>query len=233
MDEPSSNLENLAHFCLTVYFPSWFEIKSNSQLTCGSRNLYNLVQRILKVSNEIIKETALKVVQRNGFFAHQENILIGTLGGNDEEIRMLGVNKVLSIRQKLSTGALSNIDAMTESVNEEHSSESTCDTSATVRSFDLPTINLAATSFDKMVDLNSWQHQPPAIGHLTDVDIEQCRVRPLTLHHPCHNQSVERHVKLVTEASAQVEGFARRDGIIRQKIKSRKLLKAFNTKMQF
>ena len=84
-----------------------------------------------------------------------------------------------------------------------------------------------------MVDLNSWQHQPPAIGHLTYVDIEQCRVRPLTLHHSCHNQSVERHVKLVTEASAQVEGFARRDGIICQKIKSRKLLKTFNTKMQF
>ena len=76
------------------------------------------------------------------------------LGDNDEKIRMLGVNN----RQKLSIGALSNIDAMTESVNEEHSSESTCDTSATVRSFDLPTINLAATSFDKMVDLNSWQH---------------------------------------------------------------------------
>ena len=165
MDEPSSNLKNLAHFCLTVYFSSWFEIKSNSQLTCGSRNLFNLVQRILKVPNKIIKETALKVVQRNRFFAHQENILIGMLGDNDEEIRMLGVNKVLSIRQKLSTGALSNIDAITESVNEEHSSESTCDTSATVRSFDLPTINLAATSFDKMVDLNSWQHQPTAIGH--------------------------------------------------------------------
>ena len=151
MDEPSSNLENLAHFCLTVYFPSWFEIKSNSQLTCGFRNLFNLVQRILKVLNEIIKETALKVVQRNGFFAHQENILTGMLGHNDEEIRMLGVNKVLSIRQKLSTGALSNIDAITESVNEEHSSESTCDTSATVRCFDLPTINLSATSFDKMM----------------------------------------------------------------------------------
>ena len=89
------------------------------------------------------------------------------LGDNDEEIRMLEVNKVLSIRQKLSTGAISNIDAMTESVNEEHSSESTCDTSATVRSFDLSTINLAATSFDKMVDLNSWQYQPPAIGHLS------------------------------------------------------------------
>ena len=84
-----------------------------------------------------------------------------------------------------------------------------------------------------MVDLTSWQHQPPAIEHLTDTEIEQCRARPLKLDHPCHNQSVERHVKLVTEASAQVEGFARRDGMIQQKIKSRKLLKTFNTKMQF
>ena len=38
VDEPSSNLEILANFCLQVYFPSWFEIKTNSQLTCGSRN---------------------------------------------------------------------------------------------------------------------------------------------------------------------------------------------------
>ena len=49
----------------------------------------------------------------------------------------------------------------------------------------------------------------------------------------CHNQSVERHVKMVTEAAAQVEGFERRDGLIRQKIKSRKLLKKFGTKVQF
>ena len=64
-------------------------------------------------------------------------------------------------------------------------------------------------------------------------DIEQCRIRPLQLDHPCHNQCVERHVKMVTEAAAQVERFERRDGLIRQKIKSRKLLKKFDTKVQF
>ena len=233
MDNPSSNLEILAQFCLQVYFPSWFEIKSNSQLTRGSKNLFNLVQRILNVPNEIVRETALKVVQRNGFFAHQENILVGMFGDDDEKIRMLGVNKVLSIRRELTSADSSNLLAM--SVNEEHSSELTCDTSSalSVRPFNVPVINLTATSFDKMVDLTSWQHQPPAIEHLTDTEIEQCRARPLKLDHPCHNQSVERHAKLVTEASAQVEGFARRDGMIRQKIKSRKLLKTFNTKMQF
>ena len=73
------------------------------------------------------------------------------------------------------------------------------------------------------------QQQPPAIRHLSDSEIEDCRMKPLILHHPCHNQTVERHVKLVTEASVQVTGFERRD----EKIRSRKLLKKFDTKMQF
>ena len=50
---------------------------------------------------------------------------------------------------------------------------------------------------------------------------------------PCHNQAVERHIKVVTEASMLVYGFERRDGLIRQKLKSRKLMKCFNTKKQF
>ena len=51
--------------------------------------------------------------------------------------------------------------------------------------------------------------------------------------HFYNNQSIKRHVKLITEASAQVEGFARRDGMVRQRIKSRKLLTKYNAKMQF
>ena len=60
LDKLSLNLEILANFCLQVYFPSWFEIKSNSQLTCGSRNLFNLNQKILQIPNETVRETALK-----------------------------------------------------------------------------------------------------------------------------------------------------------------------------
>ena len=56
------------------------------------------------------------------------------------------------------------------------------------------------------MDLNSWKLQLPAIDHLSDAGIEQCRVRLLKLDHPCHNQSIERLAKLVTEALDQVEG---------------------------
>ena len=56
---------------------------------------------------------------------------------------------------------------------------------------------------------------------------------PLKVSHPCHNQAVEHHIKLVSEASSVTTGFASRDGLIRQRIKSRHLMKRFDTKKQF
>ena len=132
VDDPSTNLETLAKFCLQVCFPSWFEIKPNSQLTCGAKSFFSLVQRILQVPDEAVRKTALKVVQRNAFFAHQENVLIAKLDDNDEEIRMQGANKVLSIRGKLpSTASFDN-------PNEECSLKGPkyCDTTPIVRVID-------------------------------------------------------------------------------------------------
>ena len=59
---------------------------------------------------------------------------------------------------------------------------------------------------------------------------QQCK---FNLEHPHHNQVVERRIKLVSKASAAVARFKNRDGLIRQKIRSRKLMKTFNTKKQF
>ena len=102
-----------------------------------------------------------------------------------------------------------------------------------VRLFHLPTLNLEADTYYELADLEICQQRSPAIRHLSDSEIEDSRMKPLILHHSCHNQTVERHVKLVTEASAQVTGFERRDGLIRQKIRSRKLLKKLTLKCNF
>ena len=48
-----------------------------------------------------------------------------------------------------------------------------------------------------------------------------------------HTVKLERHVKLVTEASSQVCGIDRRDGLIRQKLKSRQIMKKFHSKHHF
>ena len=71
--------------------------------------------------DEAVQKTTLKVVQQNAFFAHQENVLIAMLGDNNEEIRMRGVNKVLSIRGNLpSTVSFDNHD-LVDSRSEEYS----------------------------------------------------------------------------------------------------------------
>ena len=80
------NLIILAQFCLKVYFPTWFEIKHYSKLAHGSKNFFNLFQRIAIFSNQKVVETALKVLQNNKFFAHPENILLGMLGDDDEDL---------------------------------------------------------------------------------------------------------------------------------------------------
>ena len=46
-------------------------------------------------------------------------------------------------------------------------------------------------------------------------------------------QAVKRHFNLVTEASSVTIWFASRGGLIRQQIKSRHLMKRFDTKKQF
>ena len=62
-----------------------------------------------------------------------------------------------------------------------------------------------------MVNLNLPDiHEPPATKQFSYKEINEFQLQPLKLDHPCHNQ-VERHVKLVTEASASTAGHGRRD----------------------
>lgn len=49
----------------------------------------------------------------------------------------------------------------------------------------------------------------------------------------CHTQPVERGVKMVTEASAIIADVDKRDGAIRAKILSRKLMPKFDSKKHF
>ena len=66
LDDPPSALMFLAEHCVRVYFPTWFDIKRNNKLTYGSKNVFNLVQRITQLSNKV-KHVALQNVQKMRF----------------------------------------------------------------------------------------------------------------------------------------------------------------------
>lgn len=234
--KPSPKLVTLAEFCVKVYFPTWFQIKQKHRISDGSKNFYDLLRRIVQFPNDKIKKIALRVIQRNAFFAHPENILLGMLADEDESVRRVAVNRIQVMRGNLASFVIEGQEEFEEGSIEqsEDDEQATGVSNNAVRRFLVPKLNIKAKSYHKLVNLNSPDiQQPPAIRNLGDTEIENIREVPLNLNHPCHNQAVERHVKLVTEASSSVSGFERRDGMIRQKIRSRKLMKCFDTKKQF
>ena len=94
ISKPTKNLKLIAEFIVKVYLPSWFDIKIIKYLTDGPKNLFNVIQRINNFPDSNARNICYKVIDNNSYFAHGENILIGMLADEDEEVIRKAVNKV-------------------------------------------------------------------------------------------------------------------------------------------
>ena len=153
----------------------------------------------------------------------------------DEEqgIRREAVKRVLDLRRNklnLEDGLLSGDEAYGKTRSNDEKS-----LAIGIRPYKLPNVNFLAESYTELFD---WErtivHIPPLIQKMTNNEIED--IIDIPLHLPpymCHNQPVERAVKVVTEASRNVCGEDNRDGFIRQRLKSRKLMPRTNSKQDF
>ena len=159
-----------------------------------------------------VRDVVHKVLQRNAFFAHPENILIAMLFDDEEHVRELGWRRVLKTR----------ISATTKR-----------------RTFIVPKLLLNSQKYYEIID---WQctaiSEPPVLKRISNVVIEnhiKSRMLPQELFpmFPCHTQAVERAVKLVTEASACVVSSSEKDGYIIAKLQSRKKIPHFESKKDF
>ena len=93
--------------------------------------------------------------------------------------------------------------------------EKQVENSGNTRIFDILIIKVNARSFYHIINLNGDEvKQPPAIKHLSDLEIEAIRKDPLKHNYPCQNQHVEKNVQLVTQASAQACGINRCNKLI-------------------
>ena len=212
-EKPTSNLSTLAEFLIKVYFPGWFQIKFNNKITDGPKNYLNILTHVMGFPNKIIQDIAVTILQRNAYFAHHENILLAMLADNDHSVRLLAVNKILSIR--VSKKNLNNVGR---------------DEEVDVRKFIIPKINTNAKTYYSLSSLSlKDMYEPPPLKHLFHKEIEAFQQHKLNLEHPYHNQAVERHIKLVSEPTPLAE-LKNRNGLIGQKIRSRKLMQTFDIK---
>ena len=206
--KPGNDLYSLAHFVVTNYGPMWFNIKLQPRCTNGSKHLLEQV-KLQRLLSESIKKVTWPIVQRNAYWAHQENVLLAMLSDDDEENRKAAIDVIKKIR------------------------ESPAD-SQVVREFRPPVIQeFSETLQDFLPSLQECKWEPPLLKHISDEELEQIADRPLELHVPCHSQGVERCIRTVTEAAAAVYGREARDGYIRAVIKSRHIIPSFESKHEF
>lgn len=210
VEAPSQNLVTLATYVVRVYAPAWFSIKCHSTCKDGSRHLWTIISKSRYLSSEH-KAIIDPVIQRNGYFAHPENLLLAMLTDPQTHIRELAARRILKAR---STGKVG------------------------LRLFQLPKINLKAATY---YDLISWQEnitEPPILKSLPNEEIQLFVAQkgegelPL-LRLPCHTQAVERSVKIVTEASTTLCSKSAREGFIKAQIQSRKTMPKFDSKKDF
>lgn len=195
----------------------WFNIKAKSLCVEGPRHLWKLIMYSRYMPDHLRKVVDV-VIQRNGYFAHVENLLLSMLYDDRAHIRKLACRRVIAARKNSKN-------------------------SVTVRKFRIPKINMEASDYTDLIlwtDNNVERLEPPMLKNFSDEVLEKFGKSEedsaffMDLpRFPCHTQGTERCVKLVTEASALVCGEERRDGFIRSRLESRYIMKSFNTKSEF
>ena len=212
MESPSKNLVILATYVVKVYAPTWFAIKIHPSCKDGARHLFKLIAATRYLPTEL-RAKIDPVIQRNSYFAHPENLLIAMLTDSERQIRELAARRILKAR----------------SIQQNK-----------LRLFQLPTLKFDALSYTDLIDWeeNTRITDPPILKSIPDEKFQLFVTQkaegelPL-LRLPCHTQAVERAVKTVTEASGILCNKSEREGFIRNKIESRKVMPTFDSKKDF
>ncbi|GBM03837.1 hypothetical protein AVEN_231309-1 [Araneus ventricosus] len=186
---PSLKLKQINEFVMKVYTPYWFYIKSKHSLKEGAKHVRNTISKSKYLSQDL-KNVVAGVICRNSFFAHPGIIFLCVLKDERQHNKELAARRIIKSRESSSNGK-------------------------SVHVFLPPKLNFEATNYTDMIDWSSITITSQPI--LRDISIVRDKKNPEWnfVHFPCHTQVVERCVKLVTEATAEVYGFQNRDGFIR------------------
>jgi hypothetical protein len=209
-EQPSLELQKLVSFIIVVYAPTWFQIKSHPRACDGAINFFFLLRTCRELNDDQMRDCVTKVLSRNSYFAHPENILITAVDDSDYVVRRDAVDKIVCARQ--------NVDANKD-----------------IRKFSKSSINLnlAANSYYDLIDWTcSPITPPPLLSSLSDDELSAAaELGPIPMPRlPCHTQAVERSVKDVTRVSTKVFGHESRHGMLVLAEKSRSKRPKLETK---
>ena len=254
LPRPTSQLRRIINIIIKFSAPMWFIIKCNPLATQGPLNTFKAM-KLLKHLNTEEKAVAKKALQGKAFFAHSDQLLLAMCADKDEEVRRKAVKLIRNLREQVQDKLLeeeeetdfdSDIEVEVdeellmytddeETDEEEEEEDPSIVLDQTVRKVHVPDLKWQARSYHTMIDwTKSLESEPPFIAKLSDDDIIKILDSPLQVPRWLNNtQAVERGIKAVTESCTAVTGPVERDGYIKQRMHSRKLMPKFNTKRDF
>ena len=208
----SLKLRRLIFFILNVYAPVWFKIRQFSCSTDGPKNVY-FASQLLKLLPKEDLDIVWPVFQRNAYFVQVENLLLAMAADSDKNIRQKAVEKIIVARGNEDPVGL------------------------TIREFIIPTINIMAKDYSDIIDWDDDEliiTEPPALKSLSNDDLLNVINHPFNVPSiPCHTQSIERMVKLVTEVSKKAVGHDNRSKLIISTINDRQKNPSFTSKSMY
>lgn len=218
--------------------------KLHPYVTHGPKNVFQSLHYMKQLNNEE-KAIVKKTVQRNVFFAHTDQLLLGMCADEDRNVRKNAVSMIRKIREEnqpkeecieSSEGeAEDSAPAADEEKSEEENVIDDVPSVVNIRKVVTPKIKWQAQNYHSMINWkNELKTEPPYIASLSDQQVTDIIKTPVVLPKwPNHTQAVERGIKVMTEACTEVTGYSARDGYIRQRLMSRKMMPRFRTKRDF
>ena len=184
----------LAKYVVQVYAPGWFQIKLSSKFHHQQKYVWDLIQRT-KLQDDSVIAVVKNNLQYNSFCLLPENMLYSMLMSDDICVREEALKLILSLREKPSTAPRINW------ISKDY--------------------NFDANNWWEMVDLKlKGVGEPAATIRYSTEELRSSLMTGEKLSLPIlpsHAQSVERAVKLTSEASACVYGQERRHQHIQAK----------------
>jgi hypothetical protein len=190
----------------------WFNIKKSTSFTEGPKLIFQFIQRILRLDTEV-QDITLPIIYRNSFCLQPENFIAALLYSEEQVYRTIAVIKILETRK-------TSIKVPKNGLKDG------------IRVNSIPVIDCKCKNWSKLINLYDIDcFEPPCVE---DISIEELLKmipnRGEVPNFPCHSQTVERAVKLTSEASGKAINLKKRNALILAKCKSRNKRKIFKTK---
>ena len=213
--EPSQGLRDIVRYIVQVYSPGWFYIKCHYKFTHEPANLFYQM-KLIKTQPLGTQAIVTRVVQRNAYFADPGVMLCGMLESELEVVRSKAISIIKTSRSKPPKPPRAKVLRK-------------------IRKFQIPLLEWDAEAWCDVIDWSKVKvFEPEILSRLSIDTFEGACDEPLCFpRFPCHSQSVERAVKLVTEAASKVCGGDKRHSHSVSVLAARKARTPFKSKKHY